>query len=52
MELKPEQYGRIIPPPPVVLVSTLYGEVRNVASFGMNMPISFRPPLLPPRPLP
>jgi len=45
VELKPEEYGKIIPPPPVVLVSTLYGEVTNLAPFGMNMPISFRPPL-------
>lgn len=45
MELQPDQYIRIIPPPPVVLVSTLYGEVKNVAPFGMNMPVSFEPPL-------
>ncbi len=45
MEVSPEQFRRIIPPPPVVLVSTLHGDVRNVAPFGMNMPISSNPPL-------
>ena len=45
MDVRPEEYMRIIPPPPVVLVSTLYGGVRNVAPFGMNMPISSNPPL-------
>ena len=45
MKVKPEQYMRIIPPPPVVLVSTLYGDVKNVAPYGMNMPISSHPPL-------
>lgn len=45
MQVEPGEYMRIIPPPPVVLVSTLYGEVKNVAPFGMNMPISSEPPL-------
>lgn len=45
MEVKPEEYIKIIPPPPVVLVSTLYGNVKNIAPFGMNMPVSFHPPL-------
>ena len=45
MKVKPEEYMRIIPPPPVVLVSTLYGDVKNLAPFGMNMPISSAPPL-------
>lgn len=45
MKVKPEEYIKIIPPPPVVLVSTLHGDVKNVAPFGMNMPISFNPPL-------
>jgi len=45
MKVRPEEYMRIIPPPPVVLVSTLYGDVKNVAPFGMNMPISSNPPL-------
>ena len=35
-----------IAPPPVVLVSTLYGETKNVTPFGTIMPISSRPPLL------
>jgi flavin reductase (DIM6/NTAB) family NADH-FMN oxidoreductase RutF len=46
MDFEPERYMRIIAPPPVVLVSTLYGETKNVAPFGMIMPISSRPPLL------
>ena len=45
MQVKPSQYMRIIPPPPVVLVCTLYGDVKNVAPYGMNMPISSNPPL-------
>ena len=45
MKLRPREYMRIIPPPPVVLVSTLYGDVKNVAPYGMNMPISSNPPL-------
>jgi flavin reductase (DIM6/NTAB) family NADH-FMN oxidoreductase RutF len=45
MKVEPERYMRIIPPPPVVLASTLYGDVKNVAPFGMNMPISSNPPL-------
>lgn len=45
MEIKPEDYRKIIPPLPVVLVSTLYGDVKNLAPFGMNMPASFKPPL-------
>ena len=45
MKVKPEEYMKIIPPPPVVLVSTLHGDVKNLAPFGMNMPISSNPPL-------
>lgn len=45
MEVKPEEYRKIIPPLPTVLISTLYDEVKNVAPYGMNMPISFNPPL-------
>ena len=45
MKIEPEAYVKIIPPPPVVLVSTLYGDVKNLAPFGMNMPVSFHPPL-------
>ena len=45
MKVRPEQYLRIIPPTPIVLVSTMHGDVKNVAPFGMNMPISFDPPL-------
>ena len=46
MEFDPEHFMQRIAPPPVVLVSTLYGETRNVAPFGMIMPVSSRPPLL------
>ncbi len=46
MEIDPEDFISAIAPPPVVLVSTLYGEVKNVAPFGMNMPVSHNPPLL------
>lgn len=45
MRVTPEDFAKIIPPPPVVLVSTLHGDVKNVAPFGMNMPIAFDPPL-------
>ena len=45
MRIAPEDFGKVIPAPPVVLVSTLHGDVSNVAPFGMNMPISFDPPL-------
>jgi len=45
MKVEPEDYIKIIPPLPVVLVSTLHGHVKNLAPFGMNMPISFNPPL-------
>ncbi|MGB2630588.1 MAG: flavin reductase family protein [Candidatus Omnitrophota bacterium] len=45
MEVKPADYRKIIPPPPVVLVSTLHGNVKNLAPYGMNMPVSFDPPL-------
>ena len=40
------QYIEVIAPPPVVLLSTLFGEVANVAPYGMVMPVSFEPPLM------
>ncbi len=46
MTVEPEKYMRFIAPPPVVLVSTLYGEVQNVSPYGMVMPVSSNPPLL------
>ena len=46
MELDPQTFIEAIAPPPVVLVSTLYGQVKNVAPYGMNMPVSYSPPLL------
>ncbi|HZX09768.1 MAG TPA: flavin reductase family protein [Acidobacteriota bacterium] len=46
MEVNPKDYISIIAPPPVVLVSTLFGKVKNVAPYGMVMPVSNDPPLL------
>lgn len=46
MEVQPKDYIRIIAPPPLVLVSTLYNEVKNVAPYGMVMPISHNPPMI------
>jgi flavin reductase (DIM6/NTAB) family NADH-FMN oxidoreductase RutF len=46
MEVQPEDYIKIIAPPPVVLVSTLYSSVKNIAPFGMVMPISHNPPMI------
>jgi flavin reductase (DIM6/NTAB) family NADH-FMN oxidoreductase RutF len=46
MEVQPEEYINIIAPPPIVLVSTLYGDVKNVAPFGMVMPVSHNPPMM------
>jgi len=46
MELEPKDYINVIAPPPVVLVSTLYGDVKNIAPYGMNMPVSHHPPLV------
>ena len=45
MEIQPDKYRNTIPPPPVVLVSTIYKDVKNVAPYGMNTPVSFNPPL-------
>ena len=45
MEVDPQEYMRIIPALPVVLVSTVHGDVKNLAPFGMDMPISSDPPL-------
>lgn len=46
MELDAKDYIRVIAPPPVVLVSTLYGDVKNIAPYGMNMPVSHNPPMV------
>ena len=46
MEIQPEDYIKIIAPPPVVLVSSMYHEVKNIAPFGMVMPISHNPPMI------
>ncbi len=45
MKVDPQEYMRIVPALPVVLVSTLHGDVKNLAPFGMDMPISSDPPL-------
>lgn len=45
MKVDPQEYMRIIPALPVVLISTLHGDVKNLAPFGMDMPISSDPPL-------
>jgi flavin reductase (DIM6/NTAB) family NADH-FMN oxidoreductase RutF len=44
MELEAGRH--LVPPTPVVLVSTLYGGVKNVAPFGMFMPVSSNPPIV------
>jgi len=46
MNINPELYIKIIAPPPVVLVSTLFHKVKNVAPFGMVMPVSHHPPMI------
>ena len=46
MELDLHDFMGVIPAPPVILVSTLYGQIKNIAPFGMSMPVSFDPPLL------
>ncbi len=46
MGTPPVQFLANYPPMPVVLVSTLFGEVRNVAPYAWHMPISIDPPLL------
>jgi len=46
MEIEPQKFMPLMAAPPVVLVSTLYGEVPNLAPFGMIMPISSNPPML------
>ena len=44
--LPASDYIKVIAPPPVVLISTLFGEVNNLAPYGMVMPVSFDPPLM------
>lgn len=46
MNIELKQFSQVMAPPPVVLVSTLFGRIRNVAPFGMVMPVSYSPPLL------
>ena len=46
IDVDPGDFMAIIPAPPVVLVSTLFGNIRNLAPYGMNMPVSFSPPMI------
>jgi len=46
MDLDPNDYLKATPPMPVVLISTLYGDVPNVAPYAWFMPISMDPPIL------
>ena len=46
MEINIEDFRKILPPPPVILISTLYGDVKNIAPFAWNMTVSMDPPLL------
>lgn len=46
MELEPSQYLKATAPMPVILVSTLHGDVKNAAPYAWHMPISMDPPLL------
>jgi len=45
-ELPASRFGEVIAPCPVVLISTLFGDVKNVAPYGMVMPVSLEPPLM------
>jgi flavin reductase (DIM6/NTAB) family NADH-FMN oxidoreductase RutF len=46
MDLEPPQYLKATAPMPVVLVSTCFGDINNVAPYAWHMPISMDPPLL------
>lgn len=46
MELQALDYLKATTPMPVVLVSTLHGDVKNIAPYAWHMPISMDPPLL------
>ena len=46
MEINIEDFRKILPPPPVILISTLYGDIKNIAPFAWNMTVSMNPPLL------
>jgi flavin reductase (DIM6/NTAB) family NADH-FMN oxidoreductase RutF len=46
MDLDPKEYLKATGPLPLVLVSTLNGEIANVAPFAWIMPISMDPPIL------
>ncbi|MGA1793382.1 MAG: flavin reductase family protein [Thermoplasmatota archaeon] len=46
MDLTPGDYLKATGPLPLVLVSTLYKETKNVAPYAWMMPISIDPPIL------
>ncbi|MFW3146927.1 MAG: flavin reductase family protein [Thermoplasmatota archaeon] len=46
MDLTGSDFLKATPPMPVVLLSTLHGEVKNAAPYAWHMPISMAPPLL------
>jgi flavin reductase (DIM6/NTAB) family NADH-FMN oxidoreductase RutF len=46
MDLDPKDYLKATPPMPVVLISSLFGDVPNVAPYAWFMPISMDPPIL------
>ncbi len=46
MYLDPPKYLKATTPMPVILVSSRFGEVMNVAPYAWHMPISMDPPLL------
>lgn len=46
MDLPPAHYLKGTTPMPVILVSTMYGEINNVAPYAWHMPISMDPPML------
>lgn len=46
MDLKGSDFLEATPPMPVVLLSTLYKDIKNAAPYAWHMPISMDPPLL------
>ncbi|MFO8052135.1 MAG: flavin reductase family protein [Thermoplasmatota archaeon] len=46
MDIESNEFLKATAPMPVVLVSTLYGEIKNVAPYAWHMPISMDPPML------
>ncbi len=46
MEIDSKDYLKATAPMPVILISTRYGDIYNVAPYAWHMPISMDPPLL------